>query len=187
MDRWIKWRIQAASWRGLAIWIGLIVVYSYWAFFTASPWTVASAESPGLPEMAPGFHAGQPEAALHALGDARSAYLQFQLADLVYTALNTLIYATVFGLVLRRFGWSASPARYSLVLPLIYAGAEIVENTLLALMAGGLAPPAGLFALVQQAATTLKLAAGAPAGLLSLIGLVALVIAALAGLLRRKA
>ena len=136
--------------------------------------------------MAAGFPPDQPAAALASLGAARGAYLVFQLADIAYTAFNTLLYATVFALVLKRFGWTGSPARYSLLIPLGYAGAEIVENALLALMAAGLMPADGVFGLVQQLATNLKLATGVPAGFLTLAGLTVLLITALIGLVRRK-
>ncbi|PQA87772.1 hypothetical protein [Hyphococcus luteus] len=180
---WITRQIEAASPAGFIFWFAVLVVYSFWAFAMNSPWTRAMEAAGGvLPETKPGIPAIEPVRTLQALGEATGDYIFWQLLDFPYVVMS--FFAAVFGmgLGLKALRLAQSPLRYLLVLPVIYAVCELVENAFLASFAAGLVQPAEGVVLVQQFATTLKFASGVPASLLGVLG----ALIALAAFLFRK-
>ncbi|MEO1250751.1 MAG: hypothetical protein AAFW81_00215 [Pseudomonadota bacterium] len=176
MTRWIENRLQRSSWLGFLIWFAGLMGYSFWAFMADTPWTRALEAAGGkLPEMQPNFPGDEPAQSISALREAGAIpdYLMWQVLDFPYAALNLLATATAMALGLRALKLGAGPARYLLLLPLLYFAAETIENALLALYAG--AGVGGALTGVQQGATAVKFAAGNAS---LLLGLVALIIAA---------
>jgi len=187
MNNWISNQINKASWlRFLAAFVALFA-YSYWAFVLPGPWSRALEAAGNLPEMVPGFPEGLAVSTYGKLEAAGliSQYVQFQLIDIPYAILNFLMLTAVIALALKRFKLGASPLRFALLLPAIYLAAEFLENPLLIILARGGGEPTALIS-IQQAMTSLKWIASAPALALAAISLIALVIAALIGLIRKK-
>jgi len=180
----IKNRIERSSWLQFAVLFAALFGYSWWAFSLDGPWTRALAAAGGkLPEMLPGIPAVEPARSMALLEEAGAIgdYLAWQALDMPYAILNLLAMTTAMGLALRKTGLAASPARLMLFLPVIYLLMEFVENAMVAGYAGDMLPRDGNVVLVQQAATTVKLAAGWGSAFLALAGLV---LAAVADLIR---
>ncbi|MBB5517436.1 hypothetical protein [Amphiplicatus metriothermophilus] len=187
MGRYLARAVERASWVKLAVFLALLLAYSFWAFRPESEFMRALAAAGGsLPEMRPGFPAGEPAASLARLGDLTDDYVRFQAIDIPYAIFNTLTLAALFALGAKRFGGPASPLRWLILSPFVYLFAEFVENPLLAILANG-APgaPAALVPL-QQAATTLKWTASLPALIVAGILLLALLARAGADIFRRR-
>ncbi len=166
-------RIEAASPAGFIFWFAVLIVYSYWAFSMDSPWTRAMEAAGGiLPETKPGIPAIEPVRTLQALGEATGDYILWQLLDFPYVAMNYFVAVFGMGLGLKAMRLAQSPLRYLLVLPMIYAVCEVVENAFLASFAAGILQPVESLVLIQQFATTLKFASGLPAPLLGVLGAV---------------
>ncbi|MEX0645048.1 MAG: hypothetical protein WD076_07045 [Parvularculaceae bacterium] len=159
--RWIGWRLEKATWLGFVFWFVVLFAFSTWAFNMESPWTRALAAGGGvLPESQPGFPPGEPAASLAKLGAARGDYVFWQALDIPFAIMNLLATSIAMALALKKTRLEATLLRFLLLLPVTYVACELVENTLVALFALGLAPTRGGLVLVQQVATTMKFAAG---------------------------
>lgn len=124
-----------------------------------------------LPETAPGFHQDLPGAAFGKLGGAKNSYQKFQLIDIPYALLNTIFALTSIGLGLKTLNLALSAGRFLLFVPLIYLGAEAIENTLLLAMSATLIDISHRAVFIQQAATTIKFIAIGPALTLSILAI----------------
>lgn len=187
MGHYLAGVVERASWIKLAVFLALLLAYSFWAFRPGSEFMHALAAAGGsLPEMKPGFPADEPAASLARLGELTDDYARFQAIDIPCAILNTQTLAAVIALGAKRFGGASSPLRWLILLPFIYLFAEFAENPLLAILANG--EPGALATLVpfQQAATTLKWTASALALILAAILLIALLVRASADLLLRR-
>ena len=110
-----------------------------------------------LPELTPGFHSGEPAATLADLGAARGDYLWLQAFDLLFVALAAMTALFAIALAERKIAAPLGTVRPFLIIPCAFTGAELAENSLLALFASGALSPSAPLAFVQQAATTVKL------------------------------
>lgn len=177
-------KVERASWRRVAAALVLLFAYSCWGFLLDPSWNAALAAAGGrLPETQPGFPAGEPARSFALLAEANliAAYVRFQAIDIPFAVLNAFFMASAIALGVKKLVGPAAPARFALALPFAYLFAEFAEDALLVLLATEKAPAA--LVPLQQAATTLKWAAMAPAFLLAL----ALLIPAIwVGLSRRK-
>lgn len=190
MSRWISARIEKASWRGFAIWFAVWFLYNLWAINMDSPWTRALAAGGGkLPESQPGFPPIEPQRSLDALAAANATgdYLLWQALDIPYAVGNVLVTSIAIALAIRATRLSASPMRYLLLLPPIYFLCELVEDGLVAAFAAKAIAPAEGAVLIQQAATTLKLASGYGSMALALLSLCVAFIAAVIAFFRKRA
>lgn len=153
--------MRRASWNRFAGAAALLVLYSLWFALSDSPMTRALAEAGALPELRFGFHSGEPMTAIDALSAARGDYLWMQAYDLVFVAL--LVMTALSALALATGKRAIAPARLKLamLIPLAFAGAELLENSLLALFAAEIITPSAPLAFLQQAATTAKSCLGA--------------------------
>lgn len=182
MKRWIDARIERANWRGFLVWFAVLFAFSFWAFSMDSPWTRALEAAGGaLPETQPGLPAIEPQRSLAQLGDATGDYLLWQLLDIPYALMNLMAASLGMALGLKAVRLQSTPLRWLLILPVMYAVCELVENSLVALFASGALTPGEPLVLSQQAATTLKFAAGMPSLALGAAGAA---IAGAAGLIR---
>ncbi len=193
MNNWIKMRIEKAGWLRFLAWLAIDVGYSVWAFLLPGPWTrignamgAEMGEVPAIPETQFGFTADQPALAFGQLGEATNDYILFQLVDVPYAIISTMMVSAAIAIGLKRFNLGASAWRFILLAPLIYLAAEIVEDPLLAAMAGGYLPMEGVIGTIQQAATTVKTSADGIASLAAAISLLATAGAALSKPFRKK-
>ena len=149
-----------------------------------SAWAKAVNAAGGTaPETLIGFPAIEPGRTLAALDrNGANDYLLWQAIDIPFAALNAAFAAAAIATGLRLLRWESSPWRGLLWLPLAYFCAELVENGLVSAFALGLVPGLGVAAIVQQAATTVKLCSGY-AGLLG--GLILLGAGLIAAAVRR--
>lgn len=180
MKNWISARLQKSNWRGLAVWFAPWFAYNWWAFNLASPWTRALSGGGGkLPETQTGFPPIEPQRSLDALSAASATgdYILWQALDFPYAIGNLFVTSIAIALALKALRLDKSVLRYLLLLPPLYVLCEIIENALVAAFAAKLLSPTEPFALVQQAATTVKMFSGFGS---ILLGLAALAIAALA-------
>ena len=190
MNRWINTRIEKASWRGFAIWFAVWFLYNWRAFAMDSPWTRAREAAGGvLPEMKPGFPPIEPQRSLDALAaaDATGDYLFWQALDIPYALLNVMTPSIAMALALKATRLTASPTRYLLLLPPVYFLCELVEDLLVAAFAAKAVAPDEIIVLIQQAATTLKLASGSGSMTLALFSLGVAIIAAIVSFFRKRA
>jgi len=179
MNQWINSRIDKASWPSFAIWFVVLFGFASWAFNSPSPWTTALAASDGtLPETQTGFPPTEPQRSLDLLEDAKGAYLLWQVIDIPYAIMNLMATSIAMALGLRAIGLGATPLRYLLALPVIYFICEVVENSLVSLFAMGMIATAEPVVLIQQLATTIKMASGVGG---MAIGLLCLIVALLLG------
>lgn len=132
----------------------LLASYAVWLYAGDSPWTRAFDAAPALPELRFGLIEGEPASTLEALGAARADYLWMQAYDFVFVALLVMTARSAVALATKKH--PAASAKIFLV-PLAFAAAELAENSLLALFAAGALPPSGIFAFLQQTATSIKL------------------------------
>ncbi len=184
---WIDKRIESATWVKFAVWFVILFAFSAWAFNMDGPWTRALAAGGGvLPESQPGFHAAEPALSLGRLGEAKGDYLLWQVLDLPYAFFNLMALSLGMALGLKKTGFQKSPLRFLLLLPVIYVGCELVENSLVALFATGKLAMEGGAVQAQQAVTTLKFATGLPSLLLGFGGAAVAALAQLARLVFRK-
>ncbi|MEO1243419.1 MAG: hypothetical protein AAFX54_16030 [Pseudomonadota bacterium] len=184
----LKKQIDSASWLRLAVWFALLFAFSSWAFGMDSPWTRALEAGQGaLPETQAGIPPIEPQRSLALLEGSTFDYLLWQALDIPYAIMNLMVASVAMGLGLKALGLGASPFRFLLALPVIYVGAELVENAMVASFASGLIAPSEPFVLVQQFATTVKFATGMPALGIGAIGVVIAAIAALINHLRKPA
>ena len=184
MNGWIDTRIERANRAGFLIWFAVLFVFSAWAFTMDSPWTRALEAAGGaLPETQPGLPAIEPQRSLAQLGEATGDYLLWQLLDIPYAVMNLMAASIGMALGLKALRLQSTPLRWLLTLPVIYAACELVENSFVASFAGGALAPSEPLVLSQQAATTLKFAAGMPSLALGAAGAA---IAAAAALIRLK-
>jgi|GEM_PF-1736369 len=195
MNSWIKTRIEKASWLRLVVWTVLYIGYSTWAFATPGPWmrTLSALDASnetlreaGLPELTFGFPAGLPGEALSRMGPATTDYAIFQGVDIPFAILGVMFTVSAISLGLKRFRLGGSPIRFVLTAPLIYLLAELVENSLLALMALNIAPVNRAFVLAQQSATSVKFLADYFNTAALVISIGAVLIVAIANLFRRN-
>lgn len=181
-----------AFWRRRASWpIAAAAIAAQFAFSMVflnggdSAWEKAVAGGGGkVPEMLPGLPAVEPARSMEALraNGAVDDYLLWQAIDVPFALLNVLAITAAMALFLRKAGVDRGLLHAMLFLPIIYFAAELVENGMVAAFALEAFPPNGAPALVQQVATTTKLASGTGGmalGLLSLIGAVILDVARL--------
>lgn len=190
MNRWISARIEKANWRAFALWFVPWFAYSWWAFSMESPWTRALAGGGGgLPEMRPGFPPIEPQRTLDALNasNATGDYILWQALDFPYAIGNLFATSIAIALALKALRLERSPLRNLLLLPPLYLLCETVENSLLAAFAGKIVAPTEAVVLAQQASTTLKMFSGSASMLLGIASLAVAAIAALAGLIRKRA
>ncbi|WP_425410955.1 hypothetical protein [Hyphococcus sp.] len=183
---WIKARIGKANWIGLLVWIGVLVLFSFWAFTMDSPWTRALAAAGGaLPEMQPGIPAIEPVRSLQAMGENTGSYLLWQILDVPYAVMNFMVISSAMGLGLKAVRLETGILRFALLLPALYVVCELIENALLAAFAAEISPLSEPLVLAQQAATTLKFASSMMGGMLAVLGLVVAAIAAGMRLVRK--
>lgn len=190
MNGWISARIEKAGWRAFAIWFVVWFLYNLWAINMDSPWTRALAAGGGvLPEMKPGFSPIEPQRSLEALAAANATgdYIFWQALDIPYAILNVMTPSIAMALALRATRLTASPMRYLLLLPPIYFLCELVEDGLVAAFAAKAVAPVEGIALIQQVATTIKLATGYGSMALALISLCIAMVAAIIALFRKRA
>lgn len=135
----------------------LSTFYAVWLAAGDSPLTRARNAVGPLPELTPGFHAGEPAATLARLGAARGDYLWGQAFDAVFAALIAMTALFALALAAKKPGSAFAALSFLMLVPISYAGAELIENVLLTLFASGAMAPAPAPVFVQQAATTLKL------------------------------
>ena len=167
---WISRRIERASWTGFLVWFAVLLSFSIWAFNMDSPWTRALEAAGGiLPETKPGIPAIEPVRSLNAMGADKSDYILWQALDIPYAVMNFFFASLGMALGLKALRLEKSLLRFFLLLPAVYVGCEVIENTLVASFASGLLAPGESIVLIQQLATTLKFASGIPALLLALI------------------
>jgi hypothetical protein len=155
-----------------------------------SPWTRAQAAGGGtLPEMQPGFPPIEPQRSLDALAAANGTgdYLLWQALDFPYAIGNLFVTSIAIALALKAVRLQKSPLKFLLLLPPLYVFCEIVENALVAAFAAKIVAPAEAVVLAQQAATTVKMASGFGSMFLGMGALVVATLAALVGLIRKKA
>lgn len=167
--------MRRTSRRRLYACAALLAAYAAWLFFGDSPLTRAQGAAGRLPELSPGFPVGEPAATLSKLGDARGDYLWLQAFDLLSAALIAMAALFSASLAAQRLSVSVSAARTFIAVPMAFAGAEIIENLLLALFASGAISPSAPLAFFQQAATNVKLGLGAFTSLFALSLIAALV------------
>lgn len=180
---------------GGATWARFAAVFAAWwsfnwfAFLRPSPWTRAlDAGGGALPEAKFGFPDGEPQRSLALLAETRATgdYLLWQALDIPYAALNVAAPALAMSLALKATRLGASQLRFALLLPVVYFGAELVENGLVAGFAANLVSPGRSLVAVQQAATSLKLFSGYGSMILALAGLAVAAAAALVSLFRKR-
>jgi len=161
MNQWINSGIDKASWPSFAIWFVVLICFSFWAFNSPSPWTTALAAGNGtLPEIQTGFPPIEPQRSLDLLGDAKGDYLLWQVFDIPYAIMNLVVISIAMALGLRTTRLGRAPVKYLLALPIIYLFCEIVENSLVALFAMGKFADTEPVVMIQQLATTIKMASG---------------------------
>ncbi len=190
MNRWISARLRKASWRAFAIWFFAWSAYNWWAINMDSPWTRALAAAGGrVPESQAGFPPIEPQRSLDALAAANATgdYIFWQALDIPYALLNVMVTSVAMALALRATRLAASPLQYLLLLPALYLLCEMIEDSLVAAFAAKLAAPVEGIVLVQQAATTLKLASGYGSMALALFSLLIASVAAVVGAFKRRA
>lgn len=187
MTGFLQRQIDQASWKKFILGCAGLIGYSYWAFVAPGPWRRIVAVTDALPEIAQGFPADMPRAAFESLQSVLPDYLLFQLIDAPFAFLNAFVIAAGIALALNKLKLSATPLRFLLLLPIMLFAAELVENTLLAMMVSNLLPVVSLTALTQQAATNLKFTAfmlGAP---VTLFGVAAAGVASLIAVRKKRA
>ena len=185
---WINNQIDSASWLRLAIWFALLFAFSNWAFMMDSPWTRALEAAQGaLPETQPGIPPIEPQRSLGLLENATFDYLLWQALDIPYAIMNLMVATIAMGLGLKAAKLRTTPLRFLLALPVIYFGAELIENALVAAFASGAIAPTEPVVLLQQLATTVKFATGMPAMAIGALGVVIAAITALLSRLRKPA
>ncbi len=189
MNGWIRTRIEKASWRGFALWFAAWFAYNWWAFNMESPWTRALAAAGGkLPESQPGFPPIEPQRSLDALAAAGATddYLFWQALDFLYAIGNLFVTAIAIALALKAVRLERTFLKYLLILPPLYVLCEIVENSLVAAFAAKLIAPGEAVVLIQQAATSVKMASGFGSMFLGMAALAFAAVAALIGVFRKR-
>lgn len=187
MSGWLHQRIANASWAGFFIWFVILMAFSTWAFSMDSPWTRALEAAGGvLPETKPGIPAIEPVRSFQAMGGERGDYLLWQALDVPYALMNFFVIANAMGLGLKALRLDQSFLRFLLLLPAIYVGAELVENTFLSAFAAELFAISEPMVLTQQFATTMKFASGMPGLALGFASLIAAFIVAALGFFKRN-
>ena len=173
--------VDRATFTRLGIFLAALLAYSFWAFSGDTAWSRALVAAGGaLPEMQPGFPPIEPLRTLSALGESTSDYLIWQALDVPYIILNVLVTITAIGITLKKFDLAKTPYRLLVGLPIMYAATEAIENTLLFLFAAGYLAPTEPPVLLQQTATTLKLASFMAALFVGLVGMLAIFVSFLA-------
>ncbi|NWG92958.1 MAG: hypothetical protein HXY21_10710, partial [Parvularculaceae bacterium] len=160
------------------------------AFNMASPWTRALQGGGGkLPETHPGFPPIEPQRSLDALAAANATgdYILWQALDFPYAIGNLFVISIAIALALKAVRLEKSLLRFLLVPPPLYVVSEIVENSLVAAFAARIIAPGEAIVLVQQLATTVKMASGFGSMALGLAALLVAVLAAIVGFLRKRA
>lgn len=175
MQGWINKRIETASWVRFFMPFAALIAYSLWAFRPSGQFLQAKKTAGTLPEEMFGFPEGEPERAFSQLFGLTGDYMLFQAIDIPYAILNFFAYSAIIALALKHFRFGATPLRFALLLPVIYLIAEFIENTMLVVLARGGGAAANLIPF-QQAATSLKWAAGFPATMLAVLSLFAMII-----------
>lgn len=182
---WIDARLARATWLGLGVWVIVWTLYASWAFGMGSAWAQSLVASGGtLPETLFGFERGQPETALSQLGPVRGDYLAWQGLDVLFAAINVMITSIGIALGLHATTLARTAARLLLLLPVIYFGAELLENLQLSAFTLALFDPASLMGPVQQLTTSLKHLAGNAALALAGLGILVAAGRGLGGLVR---
>ncbi|MBI1393195.1 MAG: hypothetical protein GC152_10695 [Alphaproteobacteria bacterium] len=186
MAAWFRFWRERASW---LLFVAAVVAQSAFSLVflngEGSAWEKALAAGGGrLPEEQPGLVAIEPQRSIDAIqaNSGVADYVLWQLIDIPYAVLNVIVITAAIALLLRKAGLQGSILRLALWLPLAYFAAECVENAMVAAFALDALAPNGTPAIVQQAATTIKLATGF--GGMGL-GLAAVVGAAIADIVRR--
>lgn len=189
MRGWIAIFLKAAGWRAFSFSLALWLAYCWWAFRAGGVWArVVEAGGGVLPEMKPGFPPIEPQRTLDSLNsaDAAADYLCWQAADLPYALGSMIVFSLAAALALKSLRLEKSILRFLLAPPLVYMICEAIENALLAVFASGLADPVESLVLVQQAATTVKLASGLGSLFVAVIALAAALAAAAVRLVRSR-
>ncbi len=149
--------LNRASAARLIVSAALLAAYGAWLFKGASPFAAASRAAGALPELAFAGNRADAAGAIERLGGAARDYMWAQAFDFVFAALVAL--TAIFAITLasrgRTPGRSGAP-RLLLAIPVAYAGAELFENALLALMAAGAVWPEGVAGRLREIATFFK-------------------------------
>jgi hypothetical protein len=187
---WIAKRIEKASWTGFLIWFVIWFAYNWWTSDRDDAIYYRLLEIAGgkLPESQPGLPAIEPQRSFDALAanNATNDYLLWQLYDIPYVLLFLVLMTGAMALCLKTLRLVESPLRRLMWLPVVFIGAEFVENPLLAGFALGVLPLSEPLVLFQQTVTTVKFAAGVPAMLLALVSLAVALVAQAIRLVRRR-
>lgn len=167
--------IEKASFLKVIAALSILISYSYWAFAIDTSWSNAMAAADHLPEATPGFHSTLPKTALDTLLEAPNniidAYIKFQLIDIPYALLNAFFALAGIGFLVKILNIQSPTVKILFFLPIIYVGAEFIENFLLFHMASLRIASTDLPATIQQSATIVKFLTIAPAMILALLSI----------------
>ncbi len=197
MMNWLNNSIEKAGWVRFFLWLAVNIGYSVWAFLSPGPWrNIAAAtgdgdagdlaQVPKIPEIMPGFPSGEPGASLNKMSEIIDQYILFQAIDIPYAIISMMMAIAAISIGLKRFNLGRGPVKFVLLLPMIYFVSELVENSLLAAMAGGYIPDQGLTVLLQQSATTAKFVTDGLTSFAIAISILAAIGAAFFSLFKRK-
>lgn len=171
--------------------------YSVWAFLSPGPWrNIAAAtgdgaandlaQVPKIPEVMPGLPAGEPAASFSKMSEVIDQYILFQAIDIPYAIISMMMAIAAISVGLKRFNLGNSAVKFVLFLPIIYFVSELVENSLLAAMAGEYIPDHSIIVLLQQSATTAKFVTDGLTSVAMAISIITAIGAAIFSLFKRK-
>lgn len=155
----------------LVLWLGYSIV-----LFQKGPYTALqdAIQQPMLEETV-GYGTDEVADRLARLTpEGRQIYSRFQFFDTWGAILMAMALTFCVGFVVRRWSDPAGPLRLLLVVPLLLAGSELLENLLLLLLIGDRVPIDGPVAGIAGAVTSIKLGlafAAVPFVVLALVGL----------------
>ncbi|GJL94016.1 MAG: hypothetical protein DHS20C05_04210 [Hyphococcus sp.] len=196
MINWLNNSIEKAGWLRFILWLAVNIGYSVWAFLSPGPWrNIAAAtgdgagndlaQVPKIPEVMPGFPAGEPAASFSKMSEVIDQYILFQAIDIPYAIISMMMAIAAISIGLKRFNLSGG-VKFVLFLPIIYFASELVENALLAAMAGEYIPDDSVFVLLQQSATTTKFVTDGLTSVAMAISIITAIGAAFFSLFKRK-
>jgi len=189
---WTTSIVSNANWKRVLIWLFLYIVTSVSVFFMPGPWSRlgdmlgATNGIPHIPSTLSGFPADQPAAIFLKLGDDLDQLLWFQLIDFPLLIASAGLTISILAVALKKFKLGNRAQFCILIVPILYVLLEVIENTLLAGMVLEILPTDDSFRLMQQLATNAKITTDTAGSLTMFIALLALSIAAIVRLFRKK-